>query len=64
MTTLNTFFDVASPTTLASLIADVRSYDTTDPDQIYLAAQAETALRANVGPDEARQMVDAAGGGA
>ena len=58
MITMNTFFSVASPTTLASLVADVRSSGTMDRDQLRLAAQAEMELRNNVGPDEARQLIE------
>ena len=64
MTTLNTFFDVASPTTLASLIADVHNLcKGAQPDELRLAVEAELALRANVGADEARKLIDAAEGG-
>jgi hypothetical protein len=61
--TLNTFFAVASPTTLASLAADVRSYGTNDPEQLQLAAQAEMELRNNVGNEEAAALIESAGKG-
>ena len=58
MPNLNTFFTVASPLTLASLVADVHGLcKGAQPDELRLAAQAEMTLRANVGDDEARRMI-------
>ena len=55
------FFDVASPTTLASLIADVDCLSMgADQQAEILRAEAYCALSANVGDIEADEMIDAA----
>jgi len=62
---MQTFFDVASPTTLASLIADIENVPASESERLkYFALHrdASQALIAIVGNDEARVMIDAAGG--
>ena len=56
---LNVFFATASPTTLASLIADVRALCGSETkEQAELEAGAGTMLIANLGLEEARELVD------
>lgn len=58
---LRTFFEVASPTTLASLIADVRSAGTgATADQLLLERRAGEVLRALVGEEESAELVESA----
>ena len=56
------FFFFASPTTLASLIADIDQVDTIAPDAVALRESCVLALVANVGDSEAIEMIEAAGG--
>lgn len=59
---LSTFFAVASPTTLASLIADVQQMGTgADSDQLRLERRATETLWALVGQDEAGELIRQAG---
>ena len=58
---LNTFFAAASPTTLASLIADLRMLGTgADDDQIRLEVRAYVVLVANCGTEEAERYIESA----
>lgn len=60
---MQTFFDVASPTTLASLIADIDAAGGTQTERekrMPLYRDALQALIANVGNDEAETLVYAA----
>ncbi len=58
---LNLFFKVASPTTLASLIADIELMGTGASHlEMNLEGRAWQVLEANVGKEEAKQLVDAA----
>ena len=58
---LHLFFQVASPTTLASLISDIQAMGTGASEiELKLERRAWEVLDANVGKDEARELVDAA----
>ena len=58
---IDTFFDIASPTTLASLIADVEIAGKGASSQHrQLEREANRLLVANVGPEEAEAMIAAA----
>lgn len=60
--TLATFFECASPETLASLIADTQEivcHASNDPD-LQLEKMAMRALIENVGNDEAQSLINAA----
>lgn len=62
---MNEFWDIASPTTLASLIADIEAADYGDSGrQMFFALHrdANQALIANVGEDEAKELIAAAAG--
>jgi hypothetical protein len=54
--TLAAILRVASPATLASLIADIDEHGP-DPATVSIRQAAETVLTANVGADEARRMI-------
>jgi hypothetical protein len=55
---IDTFFQVASPTTLASLIVDIRNVgDDASPALASLAALAEDELSANIGEDDAADLI-------
>lgn len=56
---LHLFFQVASPTTLASLIADIQAMGTGASDmELKMERRAMEVLEANVGSDEASRLVD------
>ena len=56
---INTFFATASPTTLASLVADIHCLGKgAEPEQLTLARRAEVLLEQNVGIDEAAMMIE------
>lgn len=57
---MDTFFAVASPTTLASLIADIGELDDADDAEIELSSAARDNLEANVGEEECTRLIDAA----
>lgn len=63
---MDTFFTIASPTTLASFIADIDAYDPTIPGQAGLLratmTRARVALEVNVGVKEASRMIASASG--
>jgi len=60
---MNEFWDIASPTTLASLIADIEAAGYCDHDQAFrLRGDAIDALVANVGEAEADELIAAAAG--
>ena len=56
------FFKLASPTTLASLIADIDQADTIDTSTVTLRQLCVAELEAIVGDSEAIEMIEAAGG--
>lgn len=56
---LDTFFALASPTTLANLIADAK-YSDAAPERAELERMAREALVANVGEQEAEDLINAA----
>ena len=56
------FFYFASPTTLASFIADIDQLDTIAHDAVALRESCVAALVAIVGDSEAIEMIEAAGG--
>lgn len=55
---LDTFFSIASPTTLASLIADVQNAGTgAESYHLDLERKAYAELKANVGKEEADELI-------
>jgi hypothetical protein len=57
---IQTFFSVASPATLASLIADLRGHGDDGVEHNGLEAAALRALNANVSAEESAKLIDAA----
>lgn len=54
---MDLFFETASPSTLACLIADIQMLGTASREQLRLEKLATQVLVANVGEDEARQLI-------